>query len=133
MRNEEMYNELMKKEPAEVWQILRTSITVLRDMKEMRTLNILGELGEHDAVRILNKKRGLHLRLVKESTKHIDAIDVETKKTYSVKSASNGQTGTFSSVQFDENGNPTEQAFDYLVICKYDKKNTYQLNEIYIY
>lgn len=104
-------------------------IKELKSRKIIRTKNVLGELGEYLAIQHYNTTPGLpKLQVAPVGTKNIDAISREGDR-YSIKATSGNITGVFTGVDFDKNGIPLKQYFEYIIICRFD--DDFQLLNIY--
>lgn len=113
-------------------QIVELYSTVVQELKErgiIRTKNVLGDLGEYLAISYYNSTPGLpNLQAAPIGTRNIDAISRDGDR-YSIKSTSTSQTGIFSGLDFDENGIPLKQYFEYVIVCRFNE--CYQLQSIY--
>lgn len=104
-------------------------IKELKARKIIRTKNVLGELGEYLAIQYYNNTPGLpKLQVAPVGTKNIDAISRDGDR-YSIKATSSNMTGVFTGVDFDSDGLPLKQYFEYVIICRFD--DDFQLLNIY--
>ena len=104
-------------------------IKELKSREIIRTKNVLGDLGEYLAIQYYKNTAGLPvLQAAPIGTKNIDAISRDGER-YSIKSTSGNTTGVFTGVDFDKDGNPLKQYFEYVIICRFD--DDYQLLNIY--
>lgn len=114
---------------AEVINLYSDIIKELKARKIIRTKNVLGELGEYLAIQHYNNIPGLpKLQVAPVGTKNIDAISRDGDR-YSIKSTSSNTTGVFTGIDFDNDGLPLKQYFEYVIICRFD--DDFQLLNIY--
>lgn len=113
----------------EIISLYSEIIKELKIRKIIRTKNVLGELGEYLTIHHYNNTTGLpKLQVAPIGTKNIDAISRDGDR-YSIKATSSNTTGVFTGVDFDDNGNPLKQYFEYVIICRFD--DNFQLLNIY--
>ena len=121
--------ELGKLSDNEVISMYSMVIKELKSRKIIRTKNVIGELGEYLAIQYYNNTSGLpKLQVAPVGTKNIDAISRDGDR-YSLKATSSNTTGVFTGIDFDKEGVPLKQYFEYVIICKFD--DDCQLNNIY--
>jgi len=85
-----------------------------------RTKNVLGELGEYITIDFYNKSPGLpKLQTAPIGTQNVDAISRNGER-YSIKSCTTNTTGTFFGLEPLGSTKQDRQAFEYLIICKFD-------------
>ncbi|WP_019680669.1 hypothetical protein [Ruminococcus flavefaciens] len=121
--------DLSKLSDGEIISMYSSIIKELKSRKIIRTKNVLGELGEYLAIQYYNNTPGLpKLQVAPVGTKNIDAISRDGDR-YSIKATSNNTTGVFTGVDFDKDGNPLKQYFEYIIICQFN--DDFQLLNIY--
>ncbi|MDG0889244.1 hypothetical protein [Paracholeplasma manati] len=97
----------------------------LRNRNIIRSKNILGDLCEYYVQQYFKEKDFLpKLDLVTLSNKNYDLIDSLTGKRYQVKGITQSETSNFA------HHHPDENAFDFLIIVKLDKK--YQITDMFM-
>ncbi|MED4447221.1 hypothetical protein CON34_22115 [Bacillus thuringiensis] len=85
----------------------------------IRTINLVGELGEYKAIDFYNKSPQLpNLKAVGVGTKMVDALD-ENGKRYSIKATRYAGTGVFNGLKDVDMDLLPEQVLDYVVIVKF--------------
>lgn len=123
------YSDLKECSDVQIVELYSTIVQELKERGIIRTKNVLGDLGEYLAISYYNSTPGLpNLQAAPIGTRNIDAISRDGDR-YSVKSTSTNQTGIFSGLDFDENGIPLKQYFEYVIVCRFNE--CYQLQSIY--
>lgn len=113
----------------EIIHIYSDSIKELKKRNIIRTKNVLGELGEYLAISHYNNTAGLpKLQPAPIGTQNVDAMSRNGER-YSIKSCTTNTTGVFYGLEPKGSTSPDKQAFEYVIICRFD--NDYQLQEIY--
>ena len=105
-------------------QLIGLYSEILQELKGrgiIRTRNLLGEFGEYIAESTYKQAKDLPtIKLVDAGVKNYDAISRSGER-YSIKSTSSKGTGMFTGLVLDENHEPIEKYFDYVIICRFDE------------
>jgi len=121
--------DVSKVNNGELVELYSSCIKELKSRKIIRTKNVLGELGEYIAIDFYNKTSGLpKLQTAPIGTQNVDAISRNGER-YSIKSCTTNTTGTFFGLEPLGSTKPDRQAFEYLIICKFD--DDFKLSAIY--
>ncbi len=111
----------MDSETIALIKTISTSIQKLREKKVIRTNNLLGDLGEYQAVEYFNNHPELpNLTLMANSHQHFDAIS-ESNDRYSIKTTTGNGTGVIYGLEPKDSEKDSSKIFDYLLIVKMNK------------
>lgn len=112
---------------SEVVRLYSETIKELKRRKIIRTNNVIGDLGEYQAISHYNNTPGLpNLSPAAVGTENIDAISRKGDR-YSIKSTSGTSTGVFFGLEPEGSGVEDEKKFEYVIICKFDRNYELQM------
>ncbi|OJE49144.1 hypothetical protein BAQ49_25300 [Bacillus proteolyticus] len=110
--------------------LFANSIAELKSREVFRTKNLIGELGEHLAIKYFNKTSELpNLTATPVGHNHYDATSEDGKR-YSIKTVTGSTTGTFQSIELDEEEEKSEPQFDYVLVVVLKDYELYRINQL---
>lgn len=113
--------DFSKLDNLEIINLYSDTIIEMKNRGIIHSNNVVGDLGEYSVVEYYNNTPGLpKLQFAPPSTKNIDAISVRGER-YSIKSTTTNTTSAFFGIEKDAKFEDVKQAFEYLVIVKFDK------------
>jgi hypothetical protein len=118
----------MDSEAIDLIENISSSIKKLREKNIIRTNNLLGDLGEFQAVEYYNNRSDLpNLTLMANSNKHFDA-ESESKERYSIKTTTGNGTGVIYGLEPKDSDKESKDIFDFLIVVKMN--NDFTINTI---
>lgn len=90
--------------------------TAMKTKQIIRTNNVIGDLGERQAIQFYNSHPELpNLKPLEIGTKHVDAVNIHNER-YSIKATSTSRTSIFWGLNSLDCKLPQEQIFEYVII-----------------
>lgn len=106
-------------------------ISILKERGIIRSKNVVGDLGEHLAIKHYCNTAGLpNLQPAPPGTQNVDALSRQGER-YSIKSTTSSSTGVFYGLNEPENGELDVQMFEHVIIVVFDENYSIErINEL---